>query len=55
MGETEEEGIAIVQAGSDKRVYQDCSGVGSERRAEAVDVSEVEVGGPDGVVDVGVK
>ena len=30
LGETEEEGIAIVQAGSDKGMDQDCSTVGGE-------------------------
>ena len=52
LGEAEQEGVTIVQAGSDKGVDQDCRAVGGERRAEAVNVPEMEVSGPDGVVDV---
>lgn len=53
--ETEEKGVTIIQMGGDNRVDQGCGAVGSERRADVVDLSEVEVGGADGVVDVGLE
>lgn len=45
MRKAEEKGVTIIQMGGDK----------SERRVDAVDLSEVEVGGPGGVVDVGLE
>ena len=55
MGETKQEGVTVVYAGSDQSVNQDCSTVGGERGAEPVYVPEVEICRPDGVVDVGVE
>lgn len=45
MSETEEKEDTMTRTGGDRRVDQDCSPVGSARREEAVDVSEVEVRG----------
>ena len=55
MGETIQEGIAVVQTGGDKSMDQDSSTVGGERGAEPVDVPKVEISRPDGVIDVGVE
>lgn len=53
LWETEEEGVAIIQTGGDEAVYEDGSGLGGKRGAETVDVTEMEVGGADGVINVG--
>jgi len=39
VGETKEQGFAIIQAGCDQSVYQDGSGVGSKGWTETVDVA----------------
>lgn len=48
VSETEEKADTMAQTGGDRTVDQDCGAVGSARSAEAVDLPEVEVGGPDG-------
>lgn len=45
MRKTEEKGVTIIQMGGDK----------SEKRVDGVDLSQVEVGGPGVVVDVGLE
>ena len=39
MGKTKEQGVAIIQAGSDQSVYQDSSGVRRKGWTETVDVA----------------
>lgn len=46
MSKTEKKEDTMISTEEDGTVDQGCSTVGSDRRAEAVDVSEVRVGGP---------
>ena len=55
MRETKEEGVAIVQARSDKAVNKDGSGMGGKGGAETVDVAQMEVGRPSDIIDMGLK
>lgn len=52
MGETKQEGVAVVESGGDKTVDQDGGAVRGEGGAEAVNISKVEVSRPGDVIDV---
>lgn len=53
LGETKEERIAIINTGGDKAVHKNRGGVGGEGGAEAIYVTEMEVGSAGGDIDVG--
>ena len=55
LRQSEEERVTVVEAGGDKAMDKNRSGVGAEGRAEMINVAEMKICGPGNVIDMRVE